>query len=63
MSKESTYDKPTVFGFLALALGAGIIIGMMVGKTYLKEDIARAYMVANCQRSEDINSKFYRCEY
>jgi len=63
-SSERDYiHKPTAWGYAYLALFLGVIIGMMVAKTTLEEDIATSYMVSHCQKSEDINAKYFRCEY
>ncbi len=60
---NETVGKPIVFMYVILALFGGAIIGMIVAKTVLREDIATSYMVDTCIRSQDDDSKYYRCDY
>lgn len=59
----SSIDKSKSFGRVYLALFLGAVIGMLIGYTVLKEQIAMDYMVSTCTKDEDINAKYFRCEY
>jgi|GEM_PF-6254889 len=63
MSADNTIEKSKAFGWVYFALFLGAIIGIIIAKTVIDNQIATAYIVETCQRNEDINGKYFRCDY